>query len=228
MANPSITEPTRHANGLERRMLNVIEQQNARIRQLSHQAHRDELTRLNNYNFWAETLETIQFTDTAAVMLVSIDVNLLKPSNDVFGHETGDRALINTSLVLKNTFRDDDVIVRKGGDEFAVALLFDPEELKKEYQAFIDSEQPEIPPTIEQFFESKISNRLQQNINEFNEKLQPEDIPLSISFGAALSFPQINSYPPHNLNETFGLADRRMYHMKQDIKEVSKKSLLLK
>ena len=49
------------------------------------------------------------------------DVDRLKRINDLLGHATGDEALRQVGLALRETLRTRDVIGRLGGDEFAVA-----------------------------------------------------------------------------------------------------------
>lgn len=56
------------------------------------------------------------------VLMIFIDVDHLKYINDTFGHLAGDRALIDTARVLRESCREADIIARLGGDEF-VALL---------------------------------------------------------------------------------------------------------
>ena len=55
----------------------------------------------------------------------------MKWINDTLGHQTGDNALIETAVILKNTFRLADLIGRVGGDEFIV-LMTDHDETKNE------------------------------------------------------------------------------------------------
>ncbi len=52
---------------------------------------------------------------------IMIDLDHFKSINDDYGHHTGDRILVETSNILKSSFRDSDV-VRWGGEEFLVIL----------------------------------------------------------------------------------------------------------
>ncbi|HTM37335.1 MAG TPA: diguanylate cyclase [Terriglobales bacterium] len=51
-----------------------------------------------------------------------IDLDHLKEINDTFGHLEGDRALRDTSNLLRECFRESDIIARLGGDEFAIFI----------------------------------------------------------------------------------------------------------
>lgn len=55
--------------------------------------------------------------------LVYADLDGLKEINDRFGHAVGSRAIVQAAEVLKQTFRETDIIARLGGDEFGVLAL---------------------------------------------------------------------------------------------------------
>ena len=54
--------------------------------------------------------------------LTYVDLDNFKQVNDVRGHQTGDKALIHLSSILKEQSRPGDLIARLGGDEFALWL----------------------------------------------------------------------------------------------------------
>jgi len=56
------------------------------------------------------------------VAMMMIDVDNFKQFNDMLGHIAGDRALSAVSRILRQQFRTRDLLVRYGGDEFAVLL----------------------------------------------------------------------------------------------------------
>lgn len=56
------------------------------------------------------------------VTVVCADIDSLKPINDIYGHEAGDNAIMQTAHALSICMPDDAVCVRTGGDEYCITL----------------------------------------------------------------------------------------------------------
>lgn len=88
---------------------------------LEEQATKDELTGLyNRRGFINNTEKKINdpFNNDKVAIICYADMDNLKMVNDKFGHDDGDFALTTVAHILKDSFRDTDVIGRFGGDEF--------------------------------------------------------------------------------------------------------------
>jgi len=86
-------------------------------------ASTDSLTGLLNRRAFFEQLEAglVQSRRSElACAVILFDVDHFKEINDVFGHKTGDRVLIEVARHLHEQLRETDYIARIGGDEFAV------------------------------------------------------------------------------------------------------------
>lgn len=92
-------------------------------RKLRHLADIDVLTRLPNRGHFHElAARALATTEPAAAAVLMFDVENLKRINDLLGQSTGDEALRQVGLALRETLRTRDVAGRLGGDEFAALL----------------------------------------------------------------------------------------------------------
>jgi diguanylate cyclase (GGDEF)-like protein len=101
-----------------------INRMEAEIRDLS---LRDALTGLYNirgFRILAEQSLRMARRSDEPFSVLFIDLDDLKLTNDMLGHQAGSELLIETGEILKDTFRETDVFGRIGGDEFAVAGQF--------------------------------------------------------------------------------------------------------
>lgn len=86
---------------------------------------RDGLTGLYNRKFLLEALEkemAYASRHDVPLSVVMIDLDHFKMVNDTHGHVAGDQVLVQTSKVLSETTRIEDVVARYGGEEFALLL----------------------------------------------------------------------------------------------------------
>ncbi|HEY6482970.1 MAG TPA: EAL domain-containing protein [Steroidobacteraceae bacterium] len=111
---------------------------------LAHLAHHDQLTGLPNRLFLAAHLPGA--IDAARhegriLAILFLDLDRFKHINDSRGHETGDQLLKAVAQRLRATVRDEDVVVRMGGDEFIVLLedIHSTEEVNEAAARIIDA-----------------------------------------------------------------------------------------
>lgn len=151
----------------------------------------DELTGLYNrrgfFAFCDQLLKLCRRRKMGAFLLYA-DLDNLKEINDLFGHIEGDRTLVETALVLKETFRESDIIARVGGDEFVV-----------------------IPVGRTREDLDAITGRLLQNIEAHNGEKERK-FRLSISFGTSFYDPQ----SPVTIEELIAGAEEMMYARKKN------------
>jgi diguanylate cyclase len=93
---------------------------------LTLEAHTDALTGLANRRAWDEFLlgeedRCKRYGHSAAVL--SVDLDDLKPVNDIEGHAAGDLLLQSTAQALRSATREVDMVARLGGDEFGIIAI---------------------------------------------------------------------------------------------------------
>jgi diguanylate cyclase (GGDEF)-like protein len=108
-----------------RRLKTQLARALARIDKLQASADTDYLLDIpNRRGFERELDRAISYIKRyhASGALIVLDVDRLKPINDVFGHAAGDQVLKAVVAALLRQVRTSDVIGRLGGDEFALLL----------------------------------------------------------------------------------------------------------
>lgn len=102
-----------------------ITEQIEREKQLKELSVRDPLTSLlNRRGFFEAGQSLIDYSkrNKNPMALAMIDIDHFKKINDHYGHYVGDEVLINFSQTMRQYFRNSDIIVRLGGEEFAILL----------------------------------------------------------------------------------------------------------
>jgi len=108
-----------------RRLRTELRKCEARLVELDRLAHWDPLLDLPNRRSFLSSLDQLvarvkRYGGTAA--LIFVDVDGLKAINDSFGHDAGDKALIEVARLLKSSVREADLVSRISGDEFGILL----------------------------------------------------------------------------------------------------------
>jgi diguanylate cyclase (GGDEF)-like protein/PAS domain S-box-containing protein len=152
---------------------------------------KDDLTGLyNRRGFIALAAQELKMADRLkkGIFILYADLDGLKTINDTLGHKEGDRAIKETAIILKETFRNSDIIGRIGGDEFVI-----------------------IPIGTAGDNLEVITSRLQKNIVIQNETID-RTYKLSLSVGIAYYDPE----NPLSIDELLTLADAGMYEQKRN------------
>ncbi|MDD4588547.1 MAG: diguanylate cyclase, partial [Heliobacteriaceae bacterium] len=144
----------------------------------------DPLTGLYNRTYFEQILGRLETKPFQAISIVIFDVDGLKLINDTLGHTAGDALLTTASTIIKAPFRQNDIVARIGGDEFAVLIT------------------GEQPVDIE-----KIINCIRKKIGQYNQG--SPDLPLSLSIGFATRTSSLVT-----MTEIFREADNIMYREK--------------
>ncbi len=150
----------------------------------------DELTGLYNRRGFvtlAERQLSLARRKHQSLLLIAADVDDLKGINDRFGHAVGDQALVAAATVLRQTYREADIVARIGGDEFTVFPL--------------EASSESAPLLLE---------RLDVNLRGWNERHQREFY-LSMSTGTALLEGELSKDVQQLLSE----ADSQLYQQKR-------------
>lgn len=94
-------------------------------RKMAELATVDGLTGLLNRRAFFERTETARALShrlQKPVSLMMLDIDHFKRLNDRFGHATGDEALVVFAQTVRKVLREQDVMGRLGGEEFALAM----------------------------------------------------------------------------------------------------------
>ena len=142
-------------------------------------------TGLYNRGYFDEEIKRLESSRQFPISIIACDLDNLKQINDTLGHDAGDRAIKAAATVLASiVFRNDDMVARIGGDEFAIILT-----------------------NVDLYKKPSILERLEKAITNFNESDDDDDLyrPISISYGFAAT------QKGGSLMEGYKRADEQMY-----------------
>jgi diguanylate cyclase (GGDEF)-like protein len=171
--------------------LRDISEQKRQQDQLHALSTSDELTGLRNrrgFLMLAEQHARVAQRHALPFGIIFADLNGLKAINDSLGHEAGDQTIRAAGDVLRDTFRESDILARLGGDEFVVLLA-------------------NADPGMQQ----AIAERLQVGVGAHNARLA---LPRRLSLSVGIAF--FDPAQPLPLGELMVEADRLMYADKRE------------
>ena len=91
--------------------------------QIYESAIRDPLTgAFNRKHFDEHVTSELSFARRHKIplTLLMMDLDYFKNINDLHGHQMGDQVLVSVTKILSNSLREDDFLVRYGGEEFVI------------------------------------------------------------------------------------------------------------
>ncbi|GEJ56435.1 GGDEF domain-containing response regulator [Anaeromyxobacter diazotrophicus] len=162
------------------------------LKQVEHLAYLDDLTHLYNTRFLDLVLDReVQASRAFAVLF--LDLDRFKAVNDQFGHLVGSKLLVEVGRVLKSSVRDEDVVVRYGGDEYVAVLM-----------------------GVDSGGALKVAERIRRSIED-HVFLSREGARVRVTASIGLA-----SFPEHARSkaEVLDLADRAMYRGKRSTRNV--------
>ncbi len=167
----------------------AIERQRVQL-ELLNLALIDDLTGLHNRRgFLALGESYVKLANRSGMpfLIAFVDLDRMKQINDTFGHQEGNRALVEAAGVLKDSCRQSDILARLGGDEFAILI------------ADVDGDCRDV-----------VRRRIEQKLKSCNSS-PGRRYPLSLSIGIVAA----DATEPTNLEYLLQQADSLMYAEKQ-------------
>ena len=157
------------------------------VHEAEQRAVRDPLTGLSNRREFDRKFAVSAGKPQGCVTLVFVDIDHFKVLNDTLGHQAGDAALRHVADILRQAVRDNDLVARIGGEEFALWM-------------------PHTPLAVG----AEVAERIRATVESTRWRWSGEAHPLTISCGVA-------TYPDtvgdvENLRSS---ADAALYRAKQ-------------
>jgi len=126
--------------------------------QIKYLSEHDCLTSLYNRSYIDKNIPKITAPSNLPLSVVLADMNALKLTNDVFGHQKGDQLIVKVAQILKKCCRETDIVSRWGGDEFLLLL-------------------PNTDPNV--------CLQIVESINKACQETEQEIVDISVSMGTA-------------------------------------------
>ncbi len=157
------------------------------VRKVEEMTITDPLTGVYNRRYFDLYLEhaiPLSKRMSNSLILVMFDIDHFKKVNDTYGHVCGDYALKHITNVIKRNVRDTDVVIRMGGEEFAILLL---------------------ETSLEEG--SEIAEHVRKAVEDSNFIYNDQQVPITISLG-------LNEYKSEKVDQFIEKTDQALYKAK--------------
>ncbi len=146
----------------------------------------DQLTGLYNRNYLEEIIPNLNLYYYSIAVL---DLDHFKMINDTYGHRVGDQVLRESALLLSQSIRESDTLIRYGGEEFLLFIY------KRD---FTDGEVQHM------------CERIRQKVEDYIVTYENIDVNITVSIG-------VHEHPhlEKSLNEAIRLSDSMLYVAKR-------------
>ena len=163
--------------------------------QLQYYASTDVMTDVYNREWGNKILARKLGDSDEQGSLCFLDLDGLKNTNDRYGHDAGDRLIIETINIVKKHIRGEDFICRWGGDEFILWLRTNVENSEN------------------------VISRIKKDMDEYNKNRTDKTFTLSFSYGIVPFIPGAKA----SLDTLITVADELMYKNKMQKRNKNKR-----
>ncbi len=167
--------------------IEVIELDKQREEALKKAAYTDLLTGIYNRGYGEICVNNLLKENNGGTFTL-FDIDDFKSINDTYGHDVGDKIIIEIANAIEKASHEEDIVFRLGGDEFAVYSpgIFSREEVKIIYENFV--------------------------VRVKNIKIKEVDRPITISIGTTF----VNKDKKETFSTLYKRADTAMYESKKE------------
>ncbi len=182
-------------NAFDLEMLQYISTQSAiaiKNAELYDTANRDGMTKLFTKKYFRERLNEEWSRSNRyrhSLSLAIFDIDNFKNFNNTYGHQAGDRVIMELVKIIISNSRSIDIPCRYGGEEFIIIL---PETTKEEALIVVE--------------------RIRQKVEQINIDYNNTYLNLTVSGGLAV-IPELS---PNNVEEFIDMADKALYYSKKN------------
>lgn len=104
---------------------NVYKEHYLTRKELETNLYTDQLTKAYNRNIISKIVKpNTNFLIFDNAYMVILDIDYFKKVNDTYGHEKGDKVLISLAKSISKNIREEDYLIRWGGEEFVIILPY--------------------------------------------------------------------------------------------------------
>jgi len=187
----TVAEKTMALNHAKEQLEKELDKKEKLEKHLKHLASTDPMTELFNRRAFFDICDkAILATHTKSQKLTCliVDIDHFKIINDSYGHDMGDKVIIDIAKLMLNNIRSIDSVGRVGGEEFAILM-----------------------PNTDQDAAYQIADRLRKNIAKHKMSLHGETVQITVSIGLSTLIKEDT-----NIHTVLKRADSALYKAKEN------------